>query len=117
MSSKDNRSELHVNRRVIEVTPDFEVEWIDSRDRLESSEPHGDRSDTRVKSTNIFYYYSSGWPYQWPCRPSGLFVVVGWGGGVLDTHRFTVAFCAERRWEVQGEGWAAPVNLKANLWG
>jgi hypothetical protein len=42
---------------------------------------------------------------------------VGWGGGVLDTHRFTVAFCAERRWEVQGEGWAAPVNLKANLWG
>lgn len=75
MSSKDNRSELDVNRRVIEVTPDFEVEWID-RDRFESSEPHGDRSDTRVKSTNI-YYYSSGWPYQWPCRPSGLLVVVG----------------------------------------
>ena len=39
------------------------------------------------------------------------------GGGVPDTHRFTVVFCAERRWEVQGEGWAAPVNLRANLWG
>jgi hypothetical protein len=42
MSPKDSRSELDVNRRVLEVTPDFEVEWIDSRDRLEleSSEPH-----------------------------------------------------------------------------